>query len=47
MTFRPLQKKFGDKYGKKLMHVATKTGIDVEKALSKMVVQKTREVTEI
>ena len=35
----------GDKYGKKLMDTATKTGIDAAKATSKRVVQKTAEVT--
>ena len=37
--------KFGDKYGKKLMDTATKTGIDVAKTASKRVVQKTAEAT--
>ena len=35
--------KFGDKYGKKLMDAATKTGIDAAKTASKRVVQKTAE----
>ena len=35
--------KFGDKYGKKLMETATKTGIDAAKTGSKRVVQKTAE----
>ena len=35
--------KFGDKYGKKLMYTATKTGIDAAKTASKRVVQKTAE----
>ena len=36
---------FGDKYGKKLMDTATKTGIDAAKTASKKVVQKTTEAT--
>ena len=36
----------GDKYGKKLMDKATKTGIDAAKTASKKVVQKTAEATE-
>ena len=39
-------KKFGDKYGKILIHV-TETGIDVAKTSSKRVVQKTAEIQEI
>ena len=39
-------RKFGDKYGKKLMDTATKTGIDAAKTASKRVVQKTAEATE-
>ena len=39
-------RKFGDKYGKKLMDTATKTGIDAAKIASKRVVQKTAEATE-
>ena len=35
----------GDKYGKKLMDTATKTGINAAKASSKRVVQKTVEAT--
>ena len=38
-------RKFGDKYGKKLMDTATKTGIDAAKIASKIVVQKTSEAT--
>ena len=38
-------RKFGDKYGKKLMDTATKRGIDVAKTASKRVVQKTAEAT--
>ena len=37
---------FGDKYGKKLMDTATKTGIDVANTASKRVVQKTVEATD-
>ena len=36
---------FGDKYGKKLMNNATKTGIDAAKTASKRVVQKTAKAT--
>ena len=38
-------KRFDDKYGKKLMDTATKTGIDTAKTVSKRVVQKTAEAT--
>ena len=38
-------RKFGDKYGKKLMDNAAKTGIDATKTTSKRVVQKTAEAT--
>ena len=38
-------KKFGNKYGKKLMDTATKTGIDAAKTTSKRIVQKTAEAT--
>ena len=38
-------RKFGDKYGKKLMDTPTKTGIDAAKTASKRVVQKTAEAT--
>ena len=38
-------RKFGDKYGKKLMDTARKTGIDGEKTASKRVIQKTAEAT--
>ena len=40
-----LGRKFGDKYGKKLMDAATKTGIDAAKTAYKRVVQKTAETT--
>ena len=36
-------RKFGDKYGIKLMDTATKTGIDATKIASKRVIQKTAE----
>ena len=36
-------RKFGDKYGKKLMDTATKIGIDASKTASKRLVQKTAE----
>ena len=38
-------RKYGDKYGKKLMDTARKTGIDVAKTSSKRVVQKTAKAT--
>ena len=38
-------RKFRDKYGKKLMYTATKTGIGAEKFASKRVGQKTAEET--
>ena len=38
-------RKFGDKYGKKLMDTETKTGMDAAKTASKRVVQKTAEAT--
>ena len=38
-------RKFGDKYSKKLIDTATKTGIDAAKTASERVVQKTAEVT--
>ena len=41
--FLSFAEKFGDKYGKKLMVTATKTGMDVAKTTSKRVVQKTAE----
>ena len=39
--FLSFARKFGDKYGKKLMDNATKTGIDAAKRTSKRVAQKT------
>ena len=41
----PFARKLKDKYGKKLMDTATKTGIDAAKTASKRVVQKTVEAT--
>ena len=38
--FLSFARKFGNKYGKKLMNTATKTGIDAAKTASKGVVQK-------
>ena len=43
--FLSFARKFGDKYGKKLMDTATKTGIDAAKTTSKRVAQKTAEAT--
>ena len=43
--FLSFARTFGDKYGKKLMNTATKTGIDAAKTASKWVVQKTAEAT--
>ena len=37
-AFCHLQENYGDKYGKKLMDTATKTGIDAAKTASKKVV---------
>ena len=43
--FLSISRKFGDKYGKKLMDTATKTGTDAAKTASKRVVQKITEAT--
>ena len=43
--FLSFARKFGNKYGKKLMDTATKTGIDAAKIASKRVVQNTAEAT--
>ena len=43
--FLSFAKNFGNKYGKKLMDTATKTGIDAAKTTSKRIVQKTVEAT--
>ena len=41
--FLSFARKFGDKYGKKLMDTATKIGIDASKTASKRLAQKTAE----
>ena len=41
--FLSFARKFGDKYSKKLMDLAPKTGIGAAKTISKRVVQKTAE----
>ena len=43
--FLSFARKFGNRYGGKLMDTVTKTGIDVAKTASKRVVQKTAEAT--
>ena len=43
--FLSFAKNFGNKYGKKLMDTATKTGMDAAKIASIRVVQKTAEAT--
>ena len=43
--FLSFAKKYGDKYRKKLMDTATRTGIDAAKTSSKRVVLKTAEAT--
>ena len=43
--FLSFTRRFGDKYGKKLMNTATKTRMDATKTTSKRVVQKTAEAT--
>ena len=43
--FLSFAKKFGNKYGKKLMDTATKTGMDAAKIASKRVIQQTAETT--
>ena len=43
--FLSFAKNFGNKYGKKLIDTATKTGIDAAKTASKRVVQKTAKAT--
>ena len=45
--FLSFAKKIGNKYGKKFMATATKTGIDAAKTASKRVVQKTAEATDL
>ena len=44
-SFFSVARKFGDKYGKKLIDTETKTGIDAAKTASKREVQKTIEAT--
>ena len=44
-SFLSFARKFADKYGKKLIDTATKTGIDAAKAASKRVIQKSAEAT--
>ena len=44
-SFFPFAREFGDKYRKKLMDNATKTGMDAAKNASKRVFQKTEEAT--
>ena len=43
--FFSFAKKCGNKYGKKLIDTATKTGLDATKATSKRIVPKTAEAT--
>ena len=43
--FVSFARKLGDRYGKKLIDTATKTGIDAAKTASKRVVQKTADTT--
>ena len=43
--FLSLVRKFGNKYGEKIMNTATKTGIHATKTASKRVVQKNAEAT--
>ena len=45
--FLSFARKFGDKYGKKLIDTATKTGIDAAKTASKRIVQKLQKLQEI
>ena len=45
--FLSFDRKFGDKYGKKLMDTTTKTGIDAAKTASKRVDQKLQKQLEI
>ena len=43
--FLSFARKLGDKYGKKLMDAATKTGVDAAKTASKKVVEKNAKAT--
>ena len=45
--FLPFAGELGDKYGKKLMHTPTKTGIAAAKTASKIFVQKQQKQQEI
>ena len=45
--FLSFARKFGDKYGKKLMDTVAKTGIEAAKTASKKVVQKAAEATRV
>ena len=45
--FLSFAREFGDKYGKKLMDTAAKTGIDAAKTASKRVVQKAAEAKDL
>ena len=45
--FLSFARKLGDKYGKKLMDTATKTGTDASKTTSKRVVQKMQRLQDI
>ena len=45
-SFLSFARKFGSKYGKKLMDTATKTGIDAAKTASKRLLQNTAEGTD-
>ena len=45
--FLPFARKFGDKYGKKLMDTAAKTGIDAAKTASERVFKKLQKLQEI
>ena len=45
--FLSFARRFGNKYGKKLMDTATTTGTDVAKTASKQVVQKLQKLQEI
>ena len=45
-SFLSFARKFGNKYGKKLMDTATKTGIDAAKTASKRLLQNTAEGTD-
>ena len=45
--FLSFARKFGDKYGKKLMDTATKIGTDAAKTASKRVIQRPQKLKEI